>query len=144
MSRGVLAIFGPTKHTSINTLTSLTDFYNIPYISWSFLGRGKPSMTKEKVRKFRNSNCKHNAVSFEPIVRTPRSAAFDKHDHELQDEYGANDDILTNDFTDFTSEEETPSQIYLRPDTYSVIIELIKFYKWPNIYYIYNHDHGRH
>ncbi len=140
MSRGVLAIFGPTKQTSINTLNSVTDFYNIPYISWSFLDRAKSPLVKEQhVRRFRNSNCKSRVVDY-GIFRNPRSIRK-KSSNDLQDEYAA-DNILTNDFSDFTSEDTTSSQLYLRPNIYPVIIEILKHYKLINIYYIYNHEHG--
>jgi hypothetical protein len=35
------------------------------------------------------------------------------------------------------------SQIFLRPDIVPVLIEMIKYYKWPIIYFIYNHDSGQ-
>jgi hypothetical protein len=139
MSRGVLAIFGPTKQTSINTLNSVTDFYSIPYITWSYLNRGQSTLAKENVRRFRNSNCRNRVVDY-GVLRNPRS----KHTrgaNEFQDEYAV-ENILTTDLSDFTNEETTSSQLYLRPNIYPVIIELLKHYKLANIYYIYNHDHG--
>jgi hypothetical protein len=38
--------------------------------------------------------------------------------------------------------DDQPNQIYLRPDLSPALIELIKFYNWPEIYYIYNNDNG--
>ena len=35
-----------------------------------------------------------------------------------------------------------PSQLYLRPDLSSALIELIKLYNWSEVYYIYNNDNG--
>ena len=36
-----------------------------------------------------------------------------------------------------------PSQIYLRPDISPILIEMIKFYDWADVYYIYNYPQGR-
>ena len=129
MSRGVLAIFGPTKQTSIGTLNSVTDFYSIPYISWSYLERTKAPLVRENVRRFRNSNCKNSVVDY-GVLRNPRSSQT-KASNDFEDEY-ASDDILTNDYSDFTNENTVSTQIYLRPTIYPVIIELIKYYKWSN------------
>lgn len=49
MSRGVLAIFGPTSWSSINTLTSVTNSYNIPYLSLSHMDRA--SMFKQHQKR---------------------------------------------------------------------------------------------
>lgn len=35
MSRGVLAIFGDINQSTVQTLTDLSDYYHIPYITWS-------------------------------------------------------------------------------------------------------------
>ena len=35
------------------------------------------------------------------------------------------------------------TQIFLRPDIVPVVIELIKHYKWPTVYYIYNYEAGK-
>ena len=37
------------------------------------------------------------------------------------------------------NEYASPSQIYLRPDISSILIEIIKFYEWKDVYYIYNY-----
>ena len=34
------------------------------------------------------------------------------------------------------------NQLYLRPDLSSALIELIKYYKWSEVYYIYNNENG--
>lgn len=39
MSRGVLAIFGDLRRDSLETIKSYTNFYEIPYITWSFLNQ---------------------------------------------------------------------------------------------------------
>ena len=145
MSRGVLAIFGPTKQSSINTLNSVTDFYGIPYISWSFLERSKTIIAKETIRRFRNSNCKNSVMVDYGSIRKPRNSDSNREDSNNDDSHNddESDDILTNDYSINTNEEITSAQIYFRPHIYPVIIELIKHYKWSTIYYIYNHEHGR-
>ena len=39
LAKGVLAIFGPTHLSSLDVLNSITNFYHVPYISWTFLDR---------------------------------------------------------------------------------------------------------
>lgn len=34
------------------------------------------------------------------------------------------------------------SHIFLRPDVVPALIEMIKHYKWPIVYFIYNHESG--
>lgn len=35
MSRGILAVFGPMNQLVSNTLLTFTNFYNLPYLTWS-------------------------------------------------------------------------------------------------------------
>jgi hypothetical protein len=139
MSRGVLAIFGPTRWTSINTLASFTDFYNVPYISWSYLERKK--RIKKQIK--RNLGCRNKNFEENAIFRLSRNVeALDDYNNQVDYE---NNEIQTeiSDFSNFTNEEDQTSQIYLRPDLSQAIIELIKFYEWSTIYYVYNYDHGK-
>lgn len=44
--------------------------------------------------------------------------------------------------SDKSKEYSPPSQIYLRPDISSILIEILKFYDWKDVYYIYNYPQG--
>lgn len=39
-------------------------------------------------------------------------------------------------------ESMPPFQIYLRPDISPILIEIIKYYEWTDVFYIYNYPQG--
>jgi hypothetical protein len=148
MSRGVLAIFGPTKWSTLNMLTSFTDFYNIPYISWSFLGEKmiepNEEISQEKPPQTSENNDKPVEKN-DPNVSKSKENTSDGDDDEDYDSNNVSDGkILTeiNDFTHLNSKSRLVSQIYLKPDIVPTIIEMIKFYDWYTVYYVYNYDHA--
>lgn len=55
MSRGVLAIFGEITWNSLDTIKSFSNFYQVPYITWSFLNKIENAALKESndLRKFK-------------------------------------------------------------------------------------------
>jgi hypothetical protein len=147
MSRGVLAIFGPTKWSTLNLLTSFTNYYNIPYISWSFLGEKSNEEIEELNDQFSTTAFMQ---SFSITNMIENSNNFKSKESNNEDDYDIdyeginNNKLLTqvNDYTKFSKKTKIISQLYLRPDIIPAIVELIKFYDWPTVYYIYNYEHA--
>ena len=62
--------------------------------------------------------------------------------------YQNEEDYNSNKFSNIISlnqiaPSEDSRQIYLRPDLSSALIELVKFYNWTEIYYIFNSENGK-
>ena len=72
--------------------------------------------------------------------RNNKNAEYDETEYEAVEEEDAPNAKVEYIKSDEEANEFT--QLYLRPNLAPVLIELIKFYKWPAVYYIYNHDHG--
>jgi hypothetical protein len=147
MSRGVLAIFGPTKWSTLNLLTSFTNYYNIPYISWSFLGEKSNEEIEEELSPQLLTTAVMQTVSVNN--QAENSNNFKSKESNNDDDYdidydGNSNKYLTqvNDYTKFSKKTKVISQLYLRPDIIPTVVELIKFYDWSTVYYIYNYEHA--
>ncbi len=139
MSRGVLAIFGSTSYSSMETVKSITNKYNIPFFSWSHLYRlrkGPDSMHQTIATK--SLIFKRESTNFVP--NNKKNVEYDEAEYESEYEENPNAQIeYLNSNSEMTDQH---SQLYLRPDLAPVLIELIKHYKISSVYYIYNHDNG--
>jgi hypothetical protein len=159
MSRGVLAIFGPTQLSSLEMLTSITNFYQVPYISWSYLDRFKTS--RRSLTSGTSGRSINRPEAFKILKKrslkrqSNRQQQQQQHHHEPDDEededeyeyehsdYYENPEIITqtNPYPDSRSGDAV-YQLYLRPDLTPALISIINFYEWPRIYYIYNYQQG--
>lgn len=52
MSRGVLAIFGIFSQSSVQTVIDLTNYYHIPFITWSHTINISDFNNEPKFRRF--------------------------------------------------------------------------------------------
>ena len=158
MSRGVLAIFGTTSWSSVSMLNSFTSYYGVPFISWSHLARTRTPAYKLLTdnsslaghRKFLRFHRELSDYSFAKGdargVRVPRNSFDMENEYDVVD-YSNNDELLLEsleiDDQDSNLKDNSPTQLYLRPDLALAMIELISSYGWTNIYYIYNHEQGK-
>jgi hypothetical protein len=145
MSRGVLAIFGPTKWSTLNILTSFTNYYNIPYISWSFLSERSNEEIEDQLNElFLTNDAILSENNLGESSNNFRSKESNNDDYDIDYEGNNSNKLLTqvNDYTKFSKKKKIISQLYLRPDIIPTIVELIKFYDWPTVYYVYNYEHA--
>ena len=143
MSRGVLAIFGSTSFSSMDMVKSMTNKYSIPYITWSHFMGSPHDIMRTKVfeqRSLIGSRVAATRPSVTMAKRNNKNAEYDETEYEAVEEEDAPNAKVEYIKSDEEANEFT--QLYLRPNLAPVLIELIKFYKWPAVYYIYNHDHG--
>lgn len=156
MSRGVLAIFGTTSWSSVNVLNSFTSYYGVPFISWSHLARTRMPAYKlltdnssihgnKKFNRFHRELSDYSFVPGSQRARAARSSFDMENEYDVVD-YSSNDELLMEslevDDQDGNLKDNSPTQLYLRPDLALAMIELISSYGWTNIYYIYNHEQG--
>ena len=161
MSRGVLAIFGSISTSSMDTVISLTRTYNVPFIFWSNFAKSKTkveindsnedvSIAKKINRSLRSSKFLHH--EFEDMILSVVEINLKKkrnsHGYSIKEDLeniDQNTELENPKITFFNSSYNNPNspmQLYLKPDLKHLLIELIRFYEWLNIYYIYNHDQG--
>ena len=144
MSRGSLAIFGSTKLTSMETVKSMTDKYNIPFFSWSFFVQNKEEINQRfnqqivnkvqiQIGTSENDTIKlsKRGVNFQP-------ANYEKGEYENSD-YSKSILYFKNKNKRISRE---PRQLYLRPNIAPVLIETIKYYRWKSVFYLYNYEQG--
>jgi len=135
MTRGPFVIFGTSEWSTLNTLRSFTSFYNIPYVTWSYLDR-KPFYT---INQMKNLNMKKIddqksfASSYEKIF-------LRREDYDLVEQKSLIK--IQNQSTNMNSNKLSSYQLFLKPDLVPVLIELIRFYDWKQFYYIYNYENG--
>ena len=150
MSRGVLAIFGATNKASFQIIKSLTNKYNVPFISWSTYYTDPATLysdldklivqhkkSEEKLPEIEDHTNEKRSVNFKPS-RTDYEYSYGS-EYESKDPVSTGIEYLKNMKRDVKIEEK---QLYLRPDFGPVLIELIKYYQWPTVFYIYNHELG--
>lgn len=130
-------MFGPTHLSSIEILNSITNFYDIPYISWS------PQASFKAPEVFRT---KKQHVMSRGVVKRRANRDYGAEDSEYDDavdSYDMNDIITkTNEYPELNLVRSANHtfQIYIRPDLTPAIISIIEFFEWSRIYYIYNYQ----
>ena len=150
MSRGVLAIFGSVSHSSIDTVISLSNNYNIPFIFWSSFAKLKKSLINtdfylnikanrsKRFEKFSLGCYKDMIMS---AFESNLERKTDSRDFLVLKKKRGNNPPITNLNSDKVK-YNSHTQLYLKPDIKPLLIELIRFYEWRNIYYIYNNEQG--
>lgn len=165
MSRGVLAVFGSTNMSSFNTVRFLTNKYNIPYMSWSYFYKDQSSLNTRlddlATRLKRSSKEGIMDISIKDLTdveetpeemlisRAKRNVNFNPSgrdyeylyggEYDSKDMYNIGIEYLKNMKREVVNDEK---QLYLEPNLGRALTELVKFYQWPSVYYIYNHDKG--
>ncbi len=160
MSRGVLAIFGSTNLASFETVKSLTNKYNIPFISWSFFFQDDNYVLKtlDSFTDVRHKSLKSPAkvlidgeeilldekqqqkrdINFKP-TRTDYEYSY-AYEYDTKN-FNNGIEYLKNMKKELSTKTEE-RQIYLRPVFSRVLIEMAKYFKWQSVYFVYNHEHG--
>jgi hypothetical protein len=134
MTRGPFAIFGTSEWSTLNTLKSFTNFYNVPYVSWSYLDR-KPFYSMNQIKSLNSKITNHHksySNSYEKIF-------LRREDYDLIEQKTF---IKIQNHTNMNSFKQPSYQLFLKPDLVPVLIELIRFYDWKHFYYIYNYENG--
>ena len=166
MSRGVLAIFGSTNISSFDTVRSLTNKYNIPFLSWSFFSNDPSSLNKKPneavIRSKKLTKEEHDSMEIrienlvsdvkgtEALISKPkRNVNFNPtskdyeylygSEYESKDGFNIGIEYLKNMKRDAGNDEK---QLYLQSNLRKALVELIKFYQWNSVYYLYNHEKG--
>lgn len=85
-----------------------------------------------------NNRIKRN-LNFKP-TRTDYEYGY-AYEYENKENFNTGIEYLKN-MNKVSSSSKEHRQLYMRPNLAPVLIELIKFYRWPSIYFIYNHEHG--
>jgi len=131
MSRGVLAIFGSFSSSfSINAIRSITNHYDLPFISISNVPRRGYYEQLKSDYEIRNKLLTNTTNNYKDIIMN----VVNKQSEFIKDNNRTNELNVTSNFTH--------SQLYMRPNIIPVLIELIKHYKFSTIYYIYNYESG--
>ncbi len=156
MSRGVLAIFGSTNLASFEIVKSLTNKYNIPFISWSFFFQDNQNILR--ALQSRNDLTKHSLLKNETVIspvnnnikqqkrdlnfkptRTDYEYSY-PYEYETKN-YNNGIEYLKNMKKELATKTEE-KQIYLRPLISDILIEMVRYYRWESVYFVYNHEHG--
>ena len=133
MSRGALAYFSTSSLDTMDTIRTFSNTYNLPLITWSNFARTFyiEKLVNKTTRFKRNMYIRENQS-----VRSKRQMNNDD-DYDVK---MLNDKTYIENFNQISSVES--NQLNFRPDLSPVLIELIKFYNWSKIYYIYDNDNG--
>jgi hypothetical protein len=130
MSKGPLAIFGHWTTGSKNSIETYSNFYNVPFLSWS------PSIYKHESNE---ENLEKEAFVEQANVDNPDGDFSNENNymkssqanlHHVQDHFVSD------------SVEKPSFQVNFHPDLVPLLISLIKYNRWKTIYYIYNHEEG--
>jgi hypothetical protein len=132
MSRGVLAIFGSfSSSSSINIIRSITNHYDLPFISITNVPRRGYYEQLQSDYEIRNKLLNNSTSNnYKDIIMH----VVNKQSEVIKDNNRTNELNVTSNFTH--------SQLFMRPNIIPVLIELIKHYKFSTIYYIYNYESG--
>lgn len=128
MERGVLAIFAEASVQSSESLRSFVNYYNIPFFTWSY-----PD-TKENDFFDKKSDSENDLNNAD--VTTTDSV-------ETLDYLTTARPNLQKSKQIENKQDEKSFLLNMHPSLTSVLISLIKYNRWQNIYYVYNHDEGK-
>jgi len=114
MSRGVLALFGETNMFTAESIKSFVNHYNIPFFTWTYPNSDLILSKEEKEENL-----------------------------AIENENANNEDGEDEENKKKLIETKMPEASYLfnmYPSLTGLLISLLKYYKWENIYYIYDND----
>ena len=113
MERGVLALFGETSMFTTDSIKSFVNYYNIPFYTWSY-----PNLNTETTKDEYLTDVNSDDQSFESESQTTNTKQINKNKRISQSSYLFN----------------------MHPTLTPLLVSLLKYYRWPNIYYIYDND----
>ena len=134
MSNGVVALFGIIKQLSgMRSIESLARTFNMPYVSTtapsSYL---YATAAGAAVQATSSSYLSPAAVAAAAAAASPSSFAS-SHAGSVRNRTGIAPIAATTAFT-----------LYLRPLYRKAIIDLVQYYGWAKVYYIYDNNEGIH
>jgi hypothetical protein len=149
MKRGAVAIFGPTSWSSVNLLNSFTNYYDIPYLTWSDPAEPitKQLSSQIKTRLYSSSSqssttkytyqdiMTYNILKFQSKRSNRNDYDYDNIGQSYDDEISSSREIK---IKRLNQKSSTP--FYLKPDISNTLIDLMKYYEWTTVYYVYNYD----
>lgn len=115
MERGVLALFGETSMFTTDSIKSFVNHYNIPFYTWSYPNLNTETTTPNDEYL---TDVNSDDQSFESESQTTNTKQINKNKRISQSSYLFN----------------------MHPTLTPLLVSLLKYYRWPNIYYIYDND----
>lgn len=119
MKRGVLGIFGETNMFTLDSVKSFVTYYNVPFYTWSYPNSDSSSINQE--------------------LSTTTTKITDDDDDENYT--GLSDDEIMK--KKQNKKKKSPDISYLfnmYPTLSELLVSLLKYHKWENIFYIYDND----
>jgi hypothetical protein len=120
MKRGVLGIFGETNMFTLDSVKSFVTYYNVPFYTWSYPNSDSSSINQE-------------------LSTTTTTKITDDDDDENYT--GLSDDEIMK--KKQNKKKKSPDISYLfnmYPTLSELLVSLLKYHKWENIFYIYDND----
>lgn len=151
MNHGALAVFSNIETSSYETLKSFASFHEIPFITmthpiheYNYMSSSSPydSNHEEDDRSSRggSSSMDSSLSNFDAF-----DDVFDEKRASWQQRTKTEDDSMIIDSKDKLSSSSLPRESFLlnmHPDLVPLIVSMIKYNRWKNIYYIYDHEEG--
>lgn len=127
MSKGVLAVFAQTNTAASDALKSFTNSYQMPFITVTHPIH-EYAYSDENQRERASEN---HSPSF-PINTAEESISKISQQAKAEEDYQK------------TVEKKMSEnfQFNMHPDLVPMLVSMIKYTRWKNIYYVYNHDEG--
>lgn len=144
MSKGVLAIFSNIETSSYETLKAFTSHHEIPFITlthpiheYSYLFENDKSMPGPASSGFGydssddpyESNTNNRLTSSAPVSSSSLPSSWTT--------YGA---ARTNEGTNSGVSSKESFLLNMHPDLVPLLVSMIKYNRWKNIYYVYDHE----
>ncbi len=120
MKRGVLGIFGETNMFTLDSVKSFVTYYNVPFYTWSYPNSDSLSINQESTT----------------TTTTPPPPITDDDENYT----GLSDDEI---MKKKQNKKKSPDISYLfnmHPTLSELLVSLLKYHKWENIFYIYDND----
>ena len=119
MKRGVLGIFGETNMFTLDSVKSFVTYYNVPFYTWSYPNSDSSSSINQEL------STKTTTIT----------------DDDNDENYtGLSDDEI---MKKKQNKKKSPDISYLfnmYPTLSELLVSLLKYHKWENIFYIYDND----
>lgn len=121
MSRGVLAIFSNINTASHETLKTFTGFYEMPFITMT-----------HPVHKYDYRPLSQTSIDYSNFDDVNRPVPEVQSDEQVSS-------------ASVSSKKSNASETFLlnmHPDMVPLLVSMIKYNRWKNVYYIYDHEEG--
>ncbi len=136
ISNGLFALFGVANETSRSALDAITRTFRMPFVTTSVPINSVPPLSSLSTS---SSGSKSTAVSvYKPLPPPPSStstgsgaAVGPSPSPWLQSSLSSSPSSSVTDFT-----------VYMRPTYDRALVDVIRFYKWQNVSYVYDSNDG--